>query len=125
MPGRVILSQPDLSSGLPTDPAFAEAWQAEAFAMTLALHERGVFTRSEWAAALSVRLKSPLAAASGEDYYEHWLAALEDLVAAKGLGSRSELDDLAEAWDRAARATPHGTPIRLENDPGHPGVTQP
>ena len=91
--------------------------------MTLALHERGVFTWPEWAAALSARLKSPGAAASGEDYYQHWLAALEDMVTVKTLGSRSELDELANAWRRAAHATPHGKPIRLEHDPlyrGHP-----
>ncbi len=27
------------------------------------------------------------------------------------------IDDLTEAWHRAARATPHGKPILLENDP--------
>lgn len=96
---------------------FAEPWQAQAFAMTLALHERGVFTWAEWAAALSARLKAAGAAADGADYYQHWLDALEDLVARKGISPRSELAATASAWQRAAHATPHGQPIHLENDP--------
>jgi nitrile hydratase accessory protein len=117
MPGRAILSQLDL----PNDPAFAEPWQAQAFAMTVALHERGLFTWPEWAAALSARIK--LAETAG--YYENWLLALEDLITIKGVGSRSGLDDLAVAWQRAAHATPHGQPIRLENDPAGLGTHTP
>jgi len=118
MPGRAILNLPEL----PAEPVFAEAWQAQAFALTLALHERGSFTWPEWAATLSARLNSAGAAANGEDYYLHWLAALEDLVAAKRIGTRARLSDLAGAWARAAHATPHGQPIQLENDPAYPGV---
>ena len=70
-------------------PIFREPWEAQAFAMTLLLHEKGLFTWQEWTQALSDRI----AAASetgepdtGETYYLHWLAALEALVAEKGLG---------------------------------------
>ena len=42
----------------PSDaPVFDEPWQAEAFAMTVALHERGLFSWAEWAAALSAEVK--------------------------------------------------------------------
>ena len=37
--------------GMPVDadgPVFAEPWQAQAFAMTLALHQNGLFTWVEW-----------------------------------------------------------------------------
>ena len=63
-------------------------------------------------------MKKPDAASDGSDYYEHWLAALEKLLAAKGVAATSEVDTLAAAWERAAHATPHGKPILLENDPG-------
>lgn len=36
-----------------TGPVFREPWEAQAFALALALHERGAFTWTEWAAALS------------------------------------------------------------------------
>jgi nitrile hydratase accessory protein len=106
--------------GLSVDdaPVFAEPWQAEAFAMTLALHERGVFSWGEWAEALSAEVKRPSAAADGSDYYERWLAALEKLLAAKGIAGKADVDAVAAAWERAAHATPHGKPILLENDPG-------
>ncbi|MBE1709162.1 MULTISPECIES: nitrile hydratase accessory protein [Mesorhizobium] len=98
-------------------PVFAEPWQAEAFAMTVALHDKGLFSWSEWADALSAEVKKPGAAADGHDYYEHWLAALESLLASKGLAAKSDVDAMARAWERAAHATPHGKPILLENDP--------
>ncbi len=98
-------------------PVFAEPWQAEAFALTVALHERGLFTWPEWAAALASEVRAPGAAADGSDYYECWLRALEHLVAQRGVASHDDVDSLAAAWQRAAHATPHGKPILLENDP--------
>ena len=100
------------------EPVFAEPWQAEAFAMTVALHDKGLFSWSEWAEALSAEVKQPDAASDGRDYYEHWLAALETLLSRKGIAGKGEVDELAAAWERAAHATPHGKPILLENDPG-------
>ncbi len=99
------------------DPVFTEPWQAQAFAMVVALHERGLFSWSEWAETLSAEVKAPGAAADGHDYYEHWLAALEKLLAVKNIAGRGEVDALAEAWQRAAHAMPHGKPIELASDP--------
>ena len=66
------------------EPVFREPWEARAFAMAVALNEKGVFSWSEWAQALGYEI-----AAAGPDeadhYYEHWLAALEKITAAKGL----------------------------------------
>jgi nitrile hydratase accessory protein len=111
---------PPGAPGIPDEPVFAEPWQAQAFAMTVALNQRGVFTWGEWAQALSRQLKAPGAAADGSDYYDCWLRALEWLLAERRLAPTAEVDDLAEAWERAAHATPHGQPIRLENDPLRP-----
>ena len=114
-------SSPDLRS-LPASPAadgapaFAEPWMAQAFALALQLHERGLFSWPEWAAALSARIARAQAAGDadlGDTYYRHWLAALEDLVVAKGAGSAHELQSYASAWDHAAHRTPHGQPIAL------------
>lgn len=114
---------PDLLPGQPTDgcgePVFAEPWMAQAFAMTVKLHEQGLFTWSEWAATLSNEIKKAQAAGDpdlGDTYFQHWLAALERLVAEKGASSQAELAERKDAWDRAARATPHGQPIELGND---------
>ncbi len=107
---------------------FAEPWQAQAFALTLALHERGVFSWSEWAQAIGAQFAAAAARGEPDDgsrYYAHWLAALESLVASKGLGSAAELQRWADAWDHAADRTPHGQPIELrpddfaKADPGH------
>ena len=116
------LAPPDLSAlpGLlhdPAGPVFREPWQAEAFAMTLALHQRGLFTWPEWAAALAQQIAAAQAAGDadlGDTYYAHWLAALESLVAAKGATSAAELARHVQAWDHAADRTPHGQPVLLQ-----------
>ncbi|OCW55711.1 nitrile hydratase accessory protein [Hoeflea olei] len=102
----------------PDAPVFAEPWQAQAFALAVALNERGLFTWSEWAAELSAKLARPGADPGGADYYRHWLDALEALLAKKGVAEPDIIDQVTNAWHRAAHATPHGQPIRLENDPG-------
>jgi nitrile hydratase accessory protein len=91
---------------------FAEPWQAQAFALAVQLHEQGAFTWREWAQALSARLAAD-AADDGSRYYEHWLAALEDLAAAKRLAGRPELDARKSAWAAAYARTPHGKPVDL------------
>ena len=109
------------SPGLPRDdggPVFREPWEAQAFAMALALNERGLFTWVEWAAALSRQITMAQAGGdpdTGETYYRHWLAALESLVASKGASSTEELATYAQAWDHAADRTPHGQPIELRS----------
>jgi len=107
---------------LPRDedgPVFAEPWHAQAFAMTVSLNARGVFTWNEWAETLGTEIAAAGDwatgdRASGEDaYYTAWLAALERLLAGKGVIAEPERAEREAAWDRAARATPHGEPIEL------------
>jgi nitrile hydratase accessory protein len=97
-------------------PVFREPWEAQAFAMALALHDRGLFTWPEWAATLGDEIKRAQAAGdpdTGETYYRHWLNALERMVAAKGLADMQLLARYRHAWHHAADRTPHGTPIEL------------
>lgn len=90
---------------------FAAPWQAQVFAMTVVLHERGLFTWPEWAQALSLRVRD--AAVDGSDYYECWAAALEDVLATRDVASAGEVDRTTQAWHEAAARTPHGQPIEL------------
>ena len=106
--------------GIPRDadgPVFREPWEAQAFAMALALHARGLFTWSEWAAALADEIKRAQSLGdpdTGETYYRHWLATLEKLIGAKGVVSSDTLHRYRDAWDHAADRTPHGHPIELK-----------
>src|SRR5690348_8108440 len=101
MRGRAILNprEPRLPPGA-DEPVFEEPWQATAFAMTVALHERGVFSWSEWAEKLGAELKS------GDAYYDCWMRALERVLAECGVAKTTEVDVVAAAWERAAHATP-------------------
>ena len=97
-------------------PVFREPWEAQAFAMALSLHDRGLFTWNEWAATLADEIKRAQASGdpdTGETYYRHWLATLERLVAAKGVASLETQRRYRDAWDHAADRTPHGSPIEL------------
>jgi nitrile hydratase accessory protein len=104
---------------LPRDeggPVFAEPWQAQAFALAVRLSAQGYFTWKEWAAALAGELKAAADRGEPDDgskYYQHWLAALEHLVASKGLADFSSLLARKEAWAEAYRRTPHGKPVEL------------
>jgi nitrile hydratase accessory protein len=97
---------------LPEDPVFAEPWQAQAFALTVKLHEAGAFTWAEWAEALSAELRGD-PTDDGSRYYEHWLAALERLVTSRGLAPEDALAARKEDWADAYRRTPHGQPVEL------------
>ncbi len=100
-------------------PVFAEPWQAQAFSMTLKLHEQGCFSWNEWAEYLSKEIKVAGAHGDpdlGDTYYHHWLVALEKLLTDKGVTSQTELQTRKQQWDDAARATEHGKPIVLNPD---------
>jgi len=99
-------------------PVFKEPWEAQAFAMAVRLSERGYFTWKEWAATLAAELKAAGDRGEPDDgsrYYQHWLAALERLVAAKGLTTPDAMLNRKEAWADAYRHTPHGKPVLLAN----------
>ncbi len=105
---------------LPRDdegPVFAAPWQAQAFALAVKLSEQGHFTWKEWATALADELRAAEDRGEPDDgtrYYQHWVAALERLVTAKGLTDPPALRDRKEAWADAYRRTPHGQPVVLQ-----------
>jgi nitrile hydratase accessory protein len=105
--------------GIPRDedgPVFKAPWEAQAFAMAVALHERGAFTWKEWAATLAEvigEVKHRGESDDGSGYYRHWLAALERIVARKGILTEALLHHRRDEWDHAARHTPPGQPIEL------------
>ncbi|MDT5196828.1 MAG: hypothetical protein QOH20_3582, partial [Mycobacterium sp.] len=108
-PADALLAAAEPVAPIPRDadgaPAFEAPWQAQAFAMTLVLHERGLFTWNEWASTLATEISRAQAAGDPDDgstYYRHWLAAIERLVVDKGVATSDHLDARRAAWDRAA-----------------------
>lgn len=107
-----MTAKPGAMLALPGDdgPVFGAPWEARAFALTVQLSERGVFTWEEWGAAFSAEIAE--AEAQGYepswDYYQCWLHALEHLLAAKGLLTAERLaGSIAEAL-RTWPHPPHG-----------------
>lgn len=118
---RVPPRHPDMPP-IPVDgdgPVFREPWEAQAFALVLDLYDKGHFTWSEWVRFLSAEIAGAKArgeADSGEDYYRHWLAALEKLMAAKNLTSTEELARRRRQWAEADHHRGFGEPIVLSHD---------
>jgi nitrile hydratase accessory protein len=88
---RAALEVPGIPQG-EDGPVFREPWEAQAFAMALSLHQRGLFTWPEWAATLADEIKRAQAAGGADN---------------------TTLTRYRAAWERAADATPHGDPIVL------------
>lgn len=107
------MSADPIPFGGAADPVFAEPWEAQAFALVMALHDRGLFDWQAWADALGAQSAATGRAAD----YTAWIAALEGLLAARGILAPEDLAERRAAFARAAAATPHGEPIRLANDP--------
>jgi nitrile hydratase accessory protein len=113
---QAIAAMPDIPRG-PEGPVFREPWEAEAFAIAVTLHERGLFSWGEWTAVLGDEIKRAQVKGdpdTGETYYRHWLTALERIVAKKGVTNMAALARYRDAWDHAADRTPHGMPIVLQ-----------
>ncbi|KST60623.1 nitrile hydratase [Methylobacterium sp. GXS13] len=100
----------------PSPKAFAAPWEAQVFALVVALQEAELFTWSEWAEALGREIRPDDGPERAADYGA-WLATLEKILTERGVTATESVATRTDAFLRAAAATPHGQPIRLENDP--------
>lgn len=97
---------------------FDDPWQAQVFALTVALSEAGHFSWPDWTAAFGATLKRHGADREldgGEDYFNAWLETLEVLLDRTGLAERGAVLALKDAWAAAYLSTPHGQPVRLHD----------
>lgn len=95
---------------------FEEPWQAELFALTVALSDSGAFDWSDWTAAFGATLKRHGAARELDgrgDYWAAWLETLETLLDAAGSATEAEAHQMRHRWEAAYLSTPHGKPVRL------------
>jgi nitrile hydratase accessory protein len=105
------------SVGGPLDddgPLFAEPWQADAFALVVALTDAGVFTAAEWSDALGAAIRSARAAGDpdlGDTYYHQWVEALERLLVTRAEIAKAAIDECQHDWQLAYENTPHGQPV--------------
>ena len=106
-----LISLPDMAL-VENEPVFNEPWEAQVFAMVVNLHQNDAFTWTEWASALSKQIQT----SEPQAYYQHWLCALESLMAEKQLTSIDALLNRKAQWHEAADRTPHGQPIELQRN---------
>jgi nitrile hydratase accessory protein len=88
---------------------FREPWEAQAFALAVELGDKGLFEWREFSLALGAQIKAADAQGREERYYALWLAALETLLAGKGIVSTVVVDAREAAMKEASAANRHGT----------------
>ena len=75
---------------------FEAPWEARAFGLAVALNEQGSYPWSDFSRGLAQQIASAEAGSDPTTYYERWLATLEDLVIAKGLVTREEVEAMIQ-----------------------------
>lgn len=86
--------------GLPGgERSFEQPWELRAFAMAVAAYHAGQYEWSEFQLSLIESIKRWEAEGGPEpwSYYEHWLSALETVLAGNGALSDAALDDATKA----------------------------
>ncbi|MGY6251022.1 nitrile hydratase accessory protein [Bosea thiooxidans] len=108
-----------------TGVIFGEPWQAQVFAMTVALNDAGLLSWKEWGDVFSAHRKASSESGrqdTGDTYYDDWLNALEEISAKRSLAPSEMQHRYRHAWEHATARTPHGQPILLQDgDFEHPG----
>jgi nitrile hydratase accessory protein len=89
------------------DAPFSAPWEAQAFALAVALADTGAFAWREFSEALGAEIAASTAQGRGDAYYALWLAALEKVVARKGIVSSVVLQAREAAVKEAALLTTH------------------
>lgn len=107
---------------------FDEPWQVRAYALATLLQDAGLITATDWSNQLGAairKVESTGQTLTADNYYNVWLAALERVVRHRELADATSLEHYRAAWDAAARRTPHGTPIALQESDFPPGDEAP
>ena len=95
---------------------FSEPWEAQAFAIVVALSDRGYFSWEEWSNTLAEvisRAEAEGGPSDGSDYYVNWVTALEQILKCKNLTDDLSLASVKAEWEQAYKLTPHGKPVSL------------
>lgn len=114
------MSQPDTPlgplRGRDGEPAFDDAWQAQALAIADLMVQSGAISAEEWAQTLGRKLRDSAGAGDPDDteaYYRAVLSALEELLAGSGAAPANDVLTREQEWRRAYLNTPHGQPVEL------------
>lgn len=100
----------------PAPSQFDDPWQAQIFALTVALSDAGHFSWHDWTVAFGATLKrhgAERALDGGADYFNAWLETLEAFLNERGLAHAGEALRVRHQWEQAYLSTPHGQPVRL------------
>ncbi|MFC5139969.1 nitrile hydratase accessory protein [Actinomycetospora rhizophila] len=89
------------------ETAFREPWELRAFSLAVAAYHAGQYEWSEFQLSLIASIRQWEADGADDaqapwSYYEHWLTALETVLAGNGLLSEADLDERT----RSVLATP-------------------
>ena len=76
--------------------AFAAPWEARAFGLAVALHEKGAFEWKLFSQTLAEEIESAEKAGEPSTYYERWLQALNRVATGQELVDKDEIQARSE-----------------------------
>src|SRR5438309_1570369 len=82
---------------------FEAPWEGRAFGMAVALNESGTYEWRSFRDQLVDQIASTEAHGAESHYYEQWLASLEEIAVARGLLTRTELDERTREYESGER----------------------
>ena len=94
---------------------FQAPWEARAFGLAIALSEEDLYEWREFSAELAAIIATAEQNNDPSSYYARWVASLEELVIARGLISREQLD---------AKTTEYATGMYDDHDHHHDPPTR-
>jgi nitrile hydratase accessory protein len=80
------------------EPVFDAPWEARAFGIAVALHEKGIYSWRDFSQELATAIVEAERHDHDSTYYERWCAALEKLAKASGLVTQDEVDQRMAAY---------------------------
>ncbi len=97
------------------DIIFSEPWQAELFAITLNLCQRGIFEWDDWTECLGRSLKRGKKKHKDDlvNYFTNWIYALEEKLIEKKVAELKKIKNIENAWRDAISKTPHGKKVEI------------
>jgi nitrile hydratase accessory protein len=83
---------------------FQAPWEGRAFGTAVVLSDRGTYPWTEFSEQLAKEIAVEGADASPETYYEHWVAALEQLLLDRGIVTTEEIELRHHEYESGARS---------------------
>lgn len=96
----------------------SEPWQGHLYAITLAIFDKGIFTKQEFMLSFRKHYSKKVKLQSFDydvDFFLVWLLSLESIIIDLKFGVPAELNGLKNKWRTAFLNAQHGNPVKFSS----------